>query len=76
MDEDTFCGWTIYWHPLDYPQHFAVRMWWVTDVGVVAHHLYACLCDSLDEAREQIPNGTIRFPRDPDDDAVIVETWM
>lgn len=75
MDEERLCGWTIYNRPLDYPNHFAVRQWEVTDEGLVMHAM-ACLYDTLEEAREGIPVGTICFPRDPDDDAVIVETWL
>lgn len=74
--EEMFYGWTIYYRPLDFPNHYVVRMWFIPEPGVVAHHGIACLCGSLDEAREQVPQGTIRVPREPEDDAVIIETWL
>ena len=77
IDPDEYLvGWTIYRHPSDFPHHFVVRMWFVPEPGVVALQLFSCLCDSLDEAREQIPSGTMRFPREVGDDIVIVETYI
>lgn len=75
MDEERLIGWTIYHGTTDFPHHYAVRQWEVTDTGLV-HRPVAVLCDSLGEAREQIPVGAFCFPRDPEDDAVIVETWL
>lgn len=69
-------GWTIYCRPADFPQHWCVRMWMATEEGQVIMHGLAVLCDSLDEAREQIPEGAICVPRDEDDDPVIYETWL
>ena len=68
-------GWTIYRRPLDFPHHYAVRQWWVGDNGLEMHP-FACLCDTLEEARECIPSGTLLFPRDDTDDPVICETWL
>lgn len=76
MDEwDVMCGWTIYCRPADFPNHYAVRMWVVNEGQVIMHGL-AVLCDTLEEAREQVPQNTICIPRDANDDAVIVETWL
>lgn len=72
---EPLCGWTIYRHPTDYPQHYAVRQWWVSD-GNVHHRDVAVLCDTLDEAREHVPSGACCVGRDPDDDPVIYETWL
>jgi hypothetical protein len=74
-DDERMCGWTIYCRPLDFPNHYVIRQWDVTDDGLV-WHLCACVCDSLAEAREQVPVGTICFPREELDDPVIVETWL
>ena len=68
-------GWTIYRHPIDFPQHIAVRQWWVSDLGLV-HRPIVVLCDSVEEAREQIPAGAICFVREDEDDPSIYETWM
>lgn len=69
------CGWTIYVHPLDFPEHYAVRMWVVVE-GAVVHMPIAGLYDTLEEARFDIPVGLYQVDRDPDDDPVIVESWL
>lgn len=76
MEGEYLCGWTIYYRPSDFPNHYAVRMWTVLEAGELLHREIAVLCDSLEEAREQIPVGAICFPRDPDDHPTICETWM
>jgi len=76
MDEP-FCGWTIYYRPLDFPHHYAVRMWrLVEDSAVPQHYLVAGLYDTLEEARMDIPVGTICVGREEADDPIIVETWL
>lgn len=74
--EDCLAGWTIYYRPSDFPEHYVVRMWWVVDPGAIAYHAIGVVCDSLDEAREQIPAGAICFQREHEDDPCICETWM
>ena len=75
--DDIFCGWTIYANTTDYPHHYAVRMWMVVDdSGVVHHRPVAVLCDTLEEAREQVPAGAICVGREDADDPVIVESWL
>ena len=44
--------------------------------GRPVFRMVGVLCDTLAEARAQVPTGTYRFPRDESDDAVIVETWI
>lgn len=62
----------IYRSPLDYPGSFVVR---VHDVPGGPHK--DCeVCNSLEEARKQIPFGLIRIARWDDDEPHIVETWM
>ena len=65
--------WTVYDHPRDQPDKFVVRMFYGevwTPIGF--------LFDTLDEARSwvQYNGGCVRIPRSPDDDPVIVETWL
>jgi hypothetical protein len=74
--DDCLTGWTIYCRPSDFPNHYAVRQWWVADPGVVVNHPIAVVCDTLDEAREQVPAGCVCFNREHEDDPVIVETWL
>lgn len=61
----------IYDHPRDYPNCFVVRLW---EGGRPT--LTHVLASSLDHARKQVPHGLTRIPRVPQDDPVIVETWI
>lgn len=63
--------WTIYKHPLDHPDKYVVRGWIDGTPDRTAH-----VADTLDEARDLVPAGLTRFPRNPEDDPVIVETWL
>jgi len=75
-DEAVLCGWTIYHRPSDFPHHYAVRMWVVTDDGQPLMYGFAAICDTLEEAREQIPAGCYCVGREEGDDPVIVESWL
>lgn len=65
--------WTIYDHPLDYPEHYIVRIWF----GECPHPT-AARCDTLDLARElvQTAGGVVCLGRLPDDDPKVVESWI
>ena len=76
MSDEMMTGWTIYDHPKDFPKHYVVRQWWVTDTGDVVFRMVGVVCESLEEARAHVPESTIRFPREPADDPVITETWL
>lgn len=67
--------WVIYDHPRDFPDKWVVRRQWV-EQGVIHFDKQAFLVDTLEEARECIPPGLVRFLRSPDDDPVIVESWL
>lgn len=72
---DALIIWTIYDHPSDYPDEYALRSWKVADSGlyggsVAAHHA------DLEEVRSCIPPGFQRIERDPSDDPVILESWV
>ncbi len=65
----------IYDHPSDYPNHWVVRqhlvngLWSsISAIGIV--------CNTLEEARAQIPPYLVCLPRVEDDDPVIVESWI
>ena len=73
---------TIYRKPRDHPDHWVVRPTYLIrgEIAPVADPV-ACLCESLEEAREQVPlyiNSSIRanLGREAGDDPVIVETWV
>lgn len=68
--------WTIYDHPVDHPNHYVVvenhidaneikrsRIWWA---------------NSLHEARQMVAvlGGSVALDRSPEDDPVIVESWI
>ena len=66
---------TIYDHPIDYPDKFVIRKF---DSGQPT--LTAYVANTLEEARTIVrhlmPDGGFCFPRDETDDVKIVETWM
>lgn len=65
---------TIYRDPSDHPDGYAVRPWTVTGHGAIPQR--AKFADTLAEARALIPAGATWLERHPDDDPVIVESWM
>ncbi len=66
--------WTIYERPLDFPNCYVVRRWTVEEGKTVAHE--CLLADSLEKARKLVPPHSTRMDRFPEDDPVIVETWI
>lgn len=66
---------TIYERPRDYPDGYVVRAADIT-AGTVTHDRAAPTAPTLAEARALVPPGLMRFERHPEDDAVIVETWL
>lgn len=67
--------WVVYDHPTDYPFGYLARRWRVgsesaeaTDERVVGISLAA--------VRAQLPVGLVRLARAPEDDPVVVETWL
>lgn len=65
--------WVIYDHPKDFPNGFIARLW--IDEDPQAQTMTA---DTLDNLRELICRWgcTCHLVRYPDDDPVIVETWI
>ena len=68
--------WTIYDHPKDYPEHFVVRRWTVRGRGYENEAHECRLADSLEEARKLVPPDSACVNRFPEDDPVIVESWL
>lgn len=64
----------IYNSPSDYPGKWVVRRWNCLPVPTPTEEAIAC--ESLDEARQTIPQGALLLARHPDDDPVIHETWI
>jgi hypothetical protein len=65
----------IYDSPADYPGRFVVRRWLIGRGGSVTPS-FITLADSLEKARQAIPQGLDRIPRSPGDERQIVETWL
>jgi hypothetical protein len=82
MSDDALPIWTVYDHPRDFPHCYVARKFligeesgaalildWPTDEVITA--------DTLDEIRELLERrGLTCFQRAPEDDPVIVETWI
>jgi hypothetical protein len=67
--------WTIYWSPKDHPGKFVVRRFVIEPGRATPSNDYA-LASTLEMARAHIPEGCDRLPRDPEDEAQIVESWI
>lgn len=63
--------WVIYDSPIDFPGRFVARKWLLDKP--TAELLEG---NTLDELRAKIPEVLYRLPRDPSDDAKIVESWI
>lgn len=69
--------WTIYESPADYPGKFVVRKWGIIeDCNEPIADKFCYIEDSLIAARERIPKDRYNLGRQPNDDPVIVETWI
>lgn len=65
----------IYKNPQDYPNKFVVRVW-IIGSGTVQAGPMICAVDTIEEARESLPDGVDPMPVFDNDDPVIVEVWM
>lgn len=72
--------WVIYGpNTLDHPGKFVAREWLLMTSGNTAPQQEPGQCvvvDGLDEARALVPAGLVRVPREEEDMACIVETWI
>jgi len=66
----------IYAHPKDFPDSYVVREHFVTAGGKMFTSLVSCRHASLEEARASVRAERFCVPRHPDDDPVIVESWV
>lgn len=66
--------WTVYERPLDHPHKFVARRW--VSLLAPAPTSDVILADDLGALRKKLPAGFVRMPRHPEDDPVIVETWI
>jgi hypothetical protein len=73
-------GYTIYANPSDYPGQYVVRGWTIRvpyeSVSAEFDETPLLVCATLSEARRVLPVGLMRALREPEDDPVIVESWV
>ena len=63
---------TVYRSPADYPGKFVARVW-----DVDRPTFLAAVADTYEELMEAVPTRKmVRMARNPNDDPVIMETWI
>lgn len=73
---DDLAIWTVYDHPLDYPDKFVARKSLISSDGVKQTSTVIWSPD-LEVVRETLArDGLVCLERSPDDDPVIVECWI
>lgn len=75
-EKTVLTGYTIYDHPLDYPNDFVVRAWDVKKSGNLVLQNTVTRHETLEQARRRIPEGLSKVPRFLEDDPVIIEVWI
>lgn len=79
LDGSVLIQYCIYRQPLDFPNHYVVRRWYIgveEKKSYILPDAYACLCQTLNEARLSVPRGLVCLSRELFDEWQIVETWM
>jgi hypothetical protein len=71
--EDALRIFVVYKNPRDYPGRYVVRQY---AIGHTVGSAWCFVADSLEAARTAIPPDRCRLERMPEDDPVIVETWI
>lgn len=66
----------IYQNPTDYPNKFVLRKWTIGPGTTLAEVNPVAVVDSLEDARDSVPEGLFLIPRSQEDDPVIVEVWI
>jgi hypothetical protein len=67
--------WTVYDHPIEYPDWFVARKWLATPEGEKRTD-EIMKAATLDELRALLPLGLGCIDRAPWDDPSIVESWL
>ena len=71
------CMWTVYDHPRDYPDFFVARAFIIAREPIALPRAF--FAETLDELRmilNRVYPDLICFPRSPDDEPHIVESWL
>ena len=77
MPEGAFMvHWTIYDHPKDYPDGYVLRAQFIMKDNSVRPDAIAWYADHPDKLRAIVPRDKVCLMRMPEDDPVILETWI
>jgi hypothetical protein len=68
--------WTVYDHPSDWPGGFVARRHEAHDNNTVVATADVVYADTLEAVRAKLPPGMYPIARSPNDDPVIVESWI
>lgn len=74
---DGLAVWTIYDHPLDFPDSYVARQWLVGETGLQAT-ANVVQSQDLEVLRTMmlVDLGLTCLPRSPEDDPKVVESWV
>lgn len=73
--ETVLTQYVIYQHPADHPGGWVVRAWEIVRGEEEPVQARAVFVDSLAQARDRVPEGSVNIGRFDDDDPVIYEVW-
>jgi hypothetical protein len=75
IDPNRLPMWVIYDHPTDFPDHFVARMHYSLPTPEPTGHVM--LSPNVESLRDFFAaSGCTLFTRSPEDDPVIIETWL
>lgn len=66
----------IYDHPLDYPDHWVLRPWFLFPDGTVKPALGCILGDTLESVRYWVPRHCYNLGNTYEEDPKIYEVWI
>lgn len=66
--------WTVYEKPKDFPQSYVARKWVIGQTPEATNEVLVGA--TLEEVRAKLPPGLHCMNRSPEEDPVIVETWL
>jgi hypothetical protein len=73
--ETVLVQYVIYRNPRDWPNGYVTRRWNINRGATEPEPGMGCLCATLEEARESVPEGHYNLGRKPEDEPQIVEVW-
>jgi hypothetical protein len=68
--------WVIYKHPKDHPDRYVLRATYITDAHNIMVDPMAWVHKDVEVLRRILPPGLVKIDRHPNDDPVILETWI